>query len=161
MATQEPTSIAQLAQEAYDYFVTDTRPRSDETFTKTRDDAPEWVTDLVRSAHGDFLPDDWRYESIRSALGFIADNEVDGDELDDLASEWSDQNVDTYTGQRLAWLSSNLNRAGYCDDAAAEFGFDSSEGIAQWIGMGQYMESGEVWASVVNTLRERLEELQS
>ena len=58
------------AQEAYDCFETAARPDG-ETFTRVRDGSPGWVGELVREAHGDFLPDDWRYGCIQSALEFI------------------------------------------------------------------------------------------
>jgi hypothetical protein len=45
------------------------------SFIRLRDGAPEWVRDLVHAAHGEFLPDDWRYDKIQEALLFIAENE--------------------------------------------------------------------------------------
>ena len=153
------TTFDQLAGQAYDAF--ERRTRDDDTgYTTLRDDAPEWVQELVREAHGDFLPDDWRYASIRSALSEIHDNGYSGaDEAREMAHEWADGNVDAYTGHRLAWLASNLNRAGYCDDAADDLGFDPSQGIIQLIGLGQYRESEEIWAAVVDALEEHAAEL--
>lgn len=152
------TTIAELAGEAYGHF--ETRERGDEKIIALKDGAPQWVRDLVRKAHGDFLPDDWRYASIRSALGAIHDADAtDEDALDDLSAEWADGNVDVYNAARTAWLASNLNRAAYCDDAAAEFGGDDRN-VMDLIGLGQYMESSEVFASVAGSLRERLEELE-
>jgi hypothetical protein len=150
---QTMTDIYELAGEAYGQF--ETRARNDgENYVTLKDNAPEWLQDLVHDAHGDFLPDDWRYQSIRDAIGFIHD--VEPGDLND-GHEFADQNVDTYTGSRFAWLASNLQRAGYCDEAAAEFGTDPEGGIVQLIGMGQYMESLEVWASVVEGLREQID----
>jgi hypothetical protein len=159
VSSTDPSSVAQLAQQGYDAFERATRPDSDETYTRMKDDAPYWLEGLVRDAHGEFLPNDWRYDSIRSALGFIADNDLDADDLDD-GAEWCDQNVDTYTGARLAWLASDLRRPGYCDEALDEFGgpADARGGIVAIIGLGQYMESGEIWASVVESLRIAAEE---
>jgi hypothetical protein len=146
-------SLAEIAQEAYGYFETRHRPDG-EAFTATKDDAPEWVNELVHHAHGrDFLPDDWRYRTIRNALGFIADNDAGEEE----AHEFADQEIDIYTGDRLAWLSSNLNRAGYCDEAAMELGAVDL-GIAERIGLGQYQEAGEVYALVCEALAEEAEE---
>src|SRR6266516_1712460 len=120
----ETTTLESLAREAAGWFETAERPDG-ESFTRTKDGTPEWVTDLVREAHGDdFLPDDWRYATISDALNFLAD---DGDPDD--AGEFADQAVDVYTGARFAWLASNLNRAGYVDEAVAEFGYDPESGI--------------------------------
>lgn len=149
------TTISELAGRAYDAFTTATR--RDETIVVLRDDAPDWVRALAADAHGAFFPDDWRYQSIRSALGFIHDQGVEtADELDDAGHEWADGNVDIYNGARTAWLASNLMRAEYCDEAVEEFG-QPEHGILGLIGLGQYVESGEIWASVLKSLADELE----
>lgn len=147
-------AIYRLAGEAYDALETATRPDGS-TFTRTRDDAPEWVTSLVHDAHGDFLPDDWRYDAIRAALGWIHDNEPITDA--DPAHEWADSYVDVYTMARFAWLSSHPQRQFYVDEAASDFGHDPESGIAAAIGLGQYMESREVFEAVVQALTEQAE----
>jgi hypothetical protein len=146
--------IAQLASEAYGAFTT--IERDGQTIVTLKDDRPEWVYDLAYDAHGEFAPDDWRYKSIRRALGAIGDDEPDNPE--DYAHEWADGNVDTYTGARLAWLASNLNRPGYCDEAMEELG-GAGQDIVAVIGLGQYMESLEIYASVVESLRARADEI--
>jgi hypothetical protein len=143
------TSIYEKAQEAYDWFETAERQEV-ESITRLKEGAPEWVTELVYRAHGEFLPDDWRYVAIRAALGDIADNEPD--DLDEYAAEWADGHVDVYNAARVQWLASNLNRAAYCDEAAAEFGLDEERGIFHLIGLGQYMEASEVYASIAESL---------
>jgi hypothetical protein len=148
-------TISQLAQEAYATFE---RDNSDTTLWKTRDDAPEWVSELVHEAHGSFLPDDWRYDCIHSALSHIADSGAD-DEAD-LADEdhaFSDGHVDVYNARRAAWLASNLERGGYCDEAVEEGLVSAEAGIYALIGAGQYMECQEVWGSVVRSLADHLE----
>lgn len=149
-------TIHELAADAYRCFETATRDDGSH-YVRTRDDAPEWVGDLVRAAHGDMLPDDWRYQAIRDALGAIDDAGADAD-LDDLGHEFADGNVDTYTGERIAWLGSHASRAGYCDEAADEFGGEDL-GIVERIGLGQYAELREVYASVLESLRERADEI--
>lgn len=152
-------TIDQLAGEAYAAF--EARQRDDDTsYVTLRDDAPGWLHDLVRAAHGDMLPDDWRYASIRAALGAINDA-GEGADLDDLAHEWADGHVDVYTGARLAWLASDLNRAGYCDDAVDEGLVSPDAGIVDRIGAGQYAESLEVYAAVLEGLTAQLEELET
>ncbi len=164
METQEVT-IASLAGEAYHWFETakratgdtETGPREDgDPYTRLKDDAPQWLTDLVYSAHGDFPPDDWRYDCIRAALSAIEDNDGDED-----AHEFADSHADVYTGELFAWLSSNLQRQGYVDDAVSEFGYDADRGISGQIMLGQYAEASEVYALVYRALEERLEEVES
>lgn len=153
------TTIQELAGAAYGQF--ETRQRGDDTIITLRDDAPDWLGELVHDAHGDMLPDDWRYATIRAALGFIHDATTDGEDIHDATHEFADGNVDIYNGQRTAWLASNLNRAAYCDDALDEFGIgDGSRGVFDLIGLGQYQESLEVFGSVAHSLQERYDELE-
>lgn len=157
--TTTTNTLAELAGLAYGQFERRTRD-DDSAYVTLRDDAPEWLGDLVHEAHGDLLPDDWRYESIRSALSHIHDCDyADADEAHDGASEFADGNVDTYNGARVEWLGSHLARGGYCDEAAEELGWDPSAGIYGLIGLGQYRESEEIYFSVVGSLGERLDEL--
>lgn len=155
-------TISSLADEAYALFQSRERD-NDESFTSLKDTAPEWLHDLVREAHGEFLPDDWRYDAIHSALGAIGDSGAEtADDLDDAAHEFADGNVDTYNAARTAWLASHLSRGGYCDDAAQEFGFEVTQerGIFDLIGLGQYREGEEIFQSVRESLEARLEEIQ-
>lgn len=155
MTDFEAITVQSIAGEAYDCFETSTRDNGDR-FTILRDGAPEWVRDLVWAGHGDgaLLPDDWRYDCIQSACGFIHDNNAD----EDSSYEFADQSVDIYNSARYQWLTSNLNRASYVDEATAEFG--PADDVTEAIGRGQYMEASEVYASVFESLSLRLEELE-
>lgn len=145
------TTIQDLASEAQGWFTTKQRDNGGEFFT-LKDGAPEWVKDLVHKAHGEFLPDDYRYRWTLGALEFIADSE--GDPMDD-AAEFADLAVDTYTGDRLAWLASNLQRPGYCDQVVQDFGSMPDPGdIVSLIGCGQYVEAEEVYGLVLSFLNE-------
>lgn len=148
--SETTTSIQQLAAEAYDCFTTSTRDNGDVYFV-LKDGSPEWVKDLVYAAHGgDFLPDDYRYRWTYGALEFIQDS----DDPENDQAEFSDLAVDIYTGDRLAWLASNLNRPGYVDEAVNEFGYDGKEGIIGAIGIGQYAEASEVYGLVLKALED-------
>lgn len=143
------TSIQDLAKEAGEFFTTKAREDGAEYFT-LKDGAPEWVKDLIHKAHGEFLPDDYRYRWAYGAMEFIADS--DGDPMDD-AAEFADLAVDTYTGDRLAWLSSNLQRPGYCDQVVQDYGSMPDPGdIISLIGCGQYVEAEEVYGLVLQAL---------
>jgi hypothetical protein len=136
------SKVRQLAAEASRFLRRD--PHRD--FLLPADDAPGWFTDLCHHAHGGMMPDDWRYELIQDALGAIADG-ADEDRLD----------LDTlypYTADRLAWLASHLDRAGYCDQAAEDAGGPAAD-ILSFVAWGMDRELREVYELV----RGRLEEL--
>ncbi len=146
--------ISALAAEAGAHFTT---TRGDETIVTLRDDAPDWVRNLVYRAHGDMLPDDYRYRWTRDALECIEESgEESRDDLDDYAGEFADTAVDVYTGARLAWLASHLSRPGYCDEAADDLGADGLDTVER-IGLGQYVESREVFELVANALEDERE----
>lgn len=158
MTTTTPT-LAQLAGDAYGYF--ETAHRDDgESYTRTRDDAPEWVREIVYAAHGggDFLPDDYRYEWTQEALEAIHDaGSDDPDEIrDDMPHEFADS-VDVYNVALLKWLASNFRRPGYCDDAAEEGLIGPDDTLMKRITVGQYMERQETFSLVVDALIERAE----
>lgn len=146
-------TVQELASEAYSCFETAKRPDGSE-FTRVKDGSPEWVTDLVYKAHGgDFLPDDWRYATIRSALAFIGDDATDPE---DEAGVFAYTQVDVYTSNLLAWLGSNLKRLAYVDEAVSEYGGEPG-GIADQIMLGQYAEAREVYELTLQALADRAE----
>ena len=140
----------EVAEIAVNYFGTLTRD-SGETITTLKETRPQWLQDLVMEAHGDFLPDDWRYDCIESALHAIADGTED-------AHEFADSQVDVYNGARLAWLSSNLRRPSYCDEAADELALGEDLSITERIGFGQYVEACEVFGLVLAELESLTDE---
>jgi len=97
-----------VAEYAAGYFETAKREEGG-TFTRTKTDTPSWITDLVRKAHGDLLPDDWKYDCIEAALDHIAE---DGSED---PGEFADGYVDVYTSDLQEWLSSHLWAAAHTD----------------------------------------------
>lgn len=149
------STIQGLASVAYDSFESFKRDGSDETFYKLKDGSPEWVQDLVREAHGDFFPDDWRYEAIMDACGWIHDNDGDDD-----SAGFADGYVDVYNAARVAWLASSLHRGAYCDEASDEGLVAEDAGIYDRIGLGQYMEASEVYGLVYRALETRAEEVE-
>ncbi len=157
----DSSTIQGLASEASAWFESALRDErdSESRFDRLKEGHPEWVSDLVYAAHGDFLPDDWRYATIRNALEFVAET----DAPEDSRGEFADSAVDVYTSARLAWLGSNLQRPGYCAEAAAEFGFSDDgrddQGIIDRIALGQYFEADEVYGLVLQALEARLEEV--
>jgi hypothetical protein len=148
--------MQELAREASAAFERRTRTDGEE-FVALKDTAPEWLQPIVMDAHGEFLPEDWRYACIEAAFDAIADCGEDA-EQGDVGHEFADGYVDVYTGERLRWLASNLNRQGYVDQAREEFG--PREGIAEDVGMGQFVEALEVFNLVWEGLAEVVEDLE-
>jgi hypothetical protein len=149
-AEDTTTRVAELAKLAAQCFETAERDNGDTFYRLSDVPMPEWVKELVHAARGgDLLPDDYRYKWASGACEFIAEY----DDLEDGAADFADQSVDVYTSARLAWLASNLQRAGYCDEAFQEYG-NKYEGIISLIGLGQYAEAYEVYGLVLNFLQD-------
>ena len=144
-------TIQQLAQEAYDSLQRASR-KDGSTYVRIADDAPDWVQPLVHDAHGDLMPDDWRYETIEDALSTIAESDNNLDEGD---HEFADD-ADIYNADLLKWVGSHGSRGGYVDDALTEFG--PARDFYHSLQLGQYTERLEVYTSVLSYLTERVEE---
>ena len=144
------SSVQDLAQTAWGSFELAFRDNEDDSsqYVRVREGSPEWVTDLVRTAHGDMFPDDFRYQCVWSACECIAD----ADDPEDAAHEWADAFVNVYTSDLLTWLASHLSRVGYCDDAIRDEQWNIDSGIVGLISAGQYNEAREVYDSVLQYL---------
>jgi hypothetical protein len=143
MASFESLAAAFAAQ-----FESRTRANG-EMFDALKDGAPDWMGDAIRDAHGDMMPDDWKYAAARS----IVDSLASGADPDDDMLEALDGLVDVYTGRLTAWLASNTTRVGYCDERAREFGpFDS---VTAWLQAGQLCELDEIGAALVQAIRDQ------
>lgn len=129
----------------------ETRTRDDGSeFVALKDSAPEWASDFVREAHGtEILPDDYRYRWISEALDLLA--EADDPSDPDLHGEFMD-GASIYTHDLLAWLSSNLTRIAYCDQAAEDFGTKDDADLTSRIQLGQALERSEVFHNVLREL---------
>jgi hypothetical protein len=148
-------TVMQLALELSQAFEGATRANGDE-IRKLKDGSPEWMTDVVHAAHGDMMPDDWRYNAIEDAADRISELD-DPDDAGDAMTEYCDS-ADAYNGRLVQWLASNLTRACYVEDAMTEFGtcgINSREpDFFQLLRMGQYQERAEVWSLLTAALTE-------
>lgn len=124
-------------------------------FLKLSENKAEWMTDAIRAAHADMMPEDRRYAMILESLEKIVDcMDDDAEDFDNLSSgELADSMVDIYNWDRLQWLASNLYRAYYCDEAA-ENGLSENATMFERIGYGQYMEYVEILESLYNSILE-------
>lgn len=130
-----------------------TKKRTDgNVFVTTTDDAPDWVVMIVRNAHEDMLPDDYKYDYIWNALEAIT-------QYDDPQDAESDIEADPYTFDLLEWLRSHLDRPGMVDEAVEEFGH-SEQGIVGDVMLGQWSEKTSVFRTVLNDVEELAEEVR-
>ena len=137
-------TVNELAREALEWFITDTR-NNGEKFIKTKEGRPDWLENLIFTAHDDMLPDDYRYKFIEDALIMIADQDEDAD-LDCPEIE-----ADIYTSDLTKWLHSRNDRVCYLTEALEEY--EIKDGF-QALYLAQLCERGEVYYSVLNNLRE-------
>ena len=151
MTTEEAT-LETIAEEAASYFERATRPDGD-PFTRLKDDRPEWVYEAVYAAHGgDLLPDDYRYKWSEEAFDAIAEGDTE-------ASDGFEE-PDVYTSNLLEWVSSNLSRVGYVDEAVEEFGGEPG-GLADQLMLGQAAERREVFEAIFEACEEQLAEREA
>ena len=126
---------------------------SGEYFYCLKDDAPDWMRDACRAAHGDdLLPDDFRYSVIAGAAEFFLeqateylgeDAPVDApvDCFDDIDQhEFCDGMVDIYTTNLTSWMASHLSRVGYVNEAKEQGLLGDDASIETQMMAGQYME---------------------
>jgi hypothetical protein len=148
-------SLRELAGVAAGYFVRVAREDGSGHYTATRDDAPEWVGEMVRDAHEDMLPGDYRYRAVEGALEAIRDADDDAD-LEDVLREWAGEAVDDSYRGLLRWLDSYAgHRFGYCDEARESGLVADDAGIVARLQAGQRVELEAVGASVLASLREQ------
>lgn len=94
------------------------KKRSDETeFVCLKDDSPEWMKDVIRTVHGDKLPDDTTYRFIEMAIDAIADC---GDE-DEIEERLFELEPDVYTSDLTEWLHARNDHVYYLTEALEEY----------------------------------------
>lgn len=139
------TNLAQAAEQAFGWLTWKTKKKDGEDINDrivTQVGCPQWVITVIREAHGDFLPDNWRYIFIYEALQALHEN--DGDE--DVARDAYDMDEEVYTSNLLEWVSSNLQRVGYCDDTFDTYGPPSN--LVELLQRGRRDERLEVFDQV-------------
>jgi hypothetical protein len=143
--------IQELAKDALSFFYRKKRREDDENeIWVYRSDRPDWLQNLVHDAHGNMIPDDWRYSFIVEALNAIEENT-------DLDEACESLDSDIYTSDLTGWLHSRNDRVGYVTDARDELGRGEG-GLNEDNARGQLMEKYEVLNSVYKFLEELAEE---
>ena len=103
--------------------------------------APPEIKRLVRNAHGDYMPDDYRYRLIVEALRLVA-------ECEDV--ECVEVIPDNEPARLTGWLNSKINRLQYMTIAMTEF---EPKDSLQLLTAAQYVERKEVLEAVIEELR--------
>lgn len=118
------------------FLVANTTPGERQGIIVPRDDAPEWVRDVIYAVHGNSFPDDWTYKAIKEAASAIEE------EGEDAQIE-----PDIYTSELLEWLTNASGAVDYCDEATSEYG--AADSIIATIQQGQaYAYSAIVSATI-------------
>ncbi len=140
--------IRELAREALDYFVTH------EGEFYLQDGAPKWVVELVRRAHEDTLPNDWRFRFTYIALTNIenAESEDELDTPDIFPSEtWS---------ELLDWLQDDPHALSFVDDVFEQGFVTEFRNFFELLQFAQYHEMRGVHDLVLEFLQEMAEQEQ-
>lgn len=106
----------------------------------------------IREAHGDMLPDDYKYRFVVESLRAIVNHDGDIDE----AREHIEADINH--ADLLKWLSSHIERAGYVDEYVDDyFGLGQPDSIMQVIQCGQWLEKTEVFDIVARYVEDEAE----
>ena len=142
-----PETVQELAKMARCAFSLETRDNGTEYWTANRC-APDWISELVRMAHGYFWADDYRYKFIVHALDELEEAEA----LDEAGHQWD---FEPYLSRLADWLGSHNHRFSYCDDWAEEMG--QPEDTYHRLAGGHLQERLEVLHSVRASLEAQLQ----
>lgn len=120
-----------------------------EDFYKLRDEAPQWMIDAVHAAHGDMLPDDWKYKMIADLASSLA--ELDDDATQDaIERAIYELEAPVYTAQLVDWLGSG-GRISYADEVLEDGGAKTITDLMQ---AGYQRELAEVANLLCDALAE-------
>jgi len=139
----------------------ETRERqSGGTFHALKDNAPEWVSDAVREAHGERLPCDWIYQQCDSVASDIRQAIVHDDREPVDIADYLEIEPDIYTASLTAWLADHLDNLNYCNEWAEEFSTGKVELVAMISG-GQYLAKREIADVMIAAFVAQWEELDA
>ncbi len=143
-------TIQQMAQEVVDNMVYDEERK---IYHQKKCGDPQWIQDMIYACHyNGMLPDDYIYEWVYEFCREISELNEDDDPLD------IEVHGDTYTHDLLKWLSSNLARIDFVEDAFDESGWTDKCDLVLMIGIGQEKEMQEVLYTIIDKLQDRIDE---
>ncbi len=146
-----PETVQDLAKMARCAFSLERRDDGSKYWTHGRE-APEWIQDLARAAHGtpSMLAEDYRFAFIVEALDALEESE----DTDEARSGYE---FEPYHSRLADWLGSHAHRFEYCDEWAEEMG--QPEDTYQRLAGGHLQERLEVLELVRGSLAAHLETL--
>jgi len=100
----------------------------DSHFFMLPDSSPVWMQNLIREAHDDEFPNDWRFAKCREIALWLHECESLDAARED-AMEAADSMSFPYTGKVLSWYSEIPSRLDYCDQYKEEFGSDAADTV--------------------------------
>jgi len=109
----ESYQVKDLAEKLSQALTTDKRDNGSE-FVHLKDNAAAWMTEVIRSVHGEKLPDDTTYAFISKCADVIADA------ADDLNDAITAIEPDVYTHNLTAWLHSRADHVYYLTEVLEE-----------------------------------------
>jgi hypothetical protein len=141
--------IEKLAEQLSAAFETKKRNDGNE-FVSLKDGSPEWMTQVIRSAHGDKLPDDTTYAFIEKAADAIADHEDPQEAIAEIEP-------DPYTAGLTSWLHARVDHVYYLTEVLEE-GTGITDGF-QLLAAAQQKQLHEVGYALVSALEEAAENM--
>ena len=142
-------TLAQIGVNSFTQKQCDKSRMPDEYFYIRKDDAPEWVTQLVKDVHGEMFPDDYKYKFVVDALEALAD----ADDID-TAEEIMRDGIELYTYKLMHWVQSHTDRLAMANEHGKEFEADT---IEAFLTGGQFNERWDVFSLVLSTLETLVE----
>jgi hypothetical protein len=116
---------------------------------------PQWIQDMIHECHYQgMLPDDYVFQWVYEFCREISELDENDDPHD------IEVHSDTYTHDLLKWLSSNLARIDFVEDAFDDSGWTEKCDLVLMIGIGQEKEMEEVLWTIIDKLQDRLDELE-
>ena len=141
------TTVKELAAQMNKALVHDTRNDGTE-FVKLADGSLEWMTDVIREAHGDAFPDDTIYRFIEKAVDALENSDDPDDAIAEIES-------DIYTSDLTKWLHERPDHV-YWLTEALESSF--TDGFAL-LSYAQSLHIQEIARNTLNALQEYADSL--
>ena len=141
-----------------------TETRQDSSTYIALNESPKWdsireeLTSIVRAAHFNEMPNDWRFQTVDSIATTLADMPDSADwsvqNFQEESHEVADSLVDVYTSDLLAWVSENIRRHQWDDEGIAQPTTD----IVELIKLRQFEEIESMVHAVLNQVESLLDE---
>jgi hypothetical protein len=127
----------------------------DQNYVALKDGSPEWMTEVIRAAHGDKMPDDTTYEFCKKCAEAIAEAE-EGEEREAIM----EIEADIYTHDLTGWLHARADHVYYLTEAIEQFGRDIGDGF-KLLMYAQHLHIQEVGNELIAALTEQAEKVEA